>query len=475
MKKIFSLLLAAIISVSSVLYTRFPSYAASRPSLVAKYAVLLDYETGKVLYQKNGNVKMYPASTTKAWTAYLVIKHVKNLDETVTIGDLPYIEPTSMFLQKGESFTVRELLLALMLHSCNDVAYVLAEYVSGSIEEFAKLMNEEAEAIGCTNTHFNNPNGLPDTNHYSTAKDMALIARQAMTDSTFREIVSTESVTFEPTAQYPQKRVYTNSNQFLTSNGYMTYRGKKVPIKYDIVDGIKTGFTNAAGKCLLSTAIKDKQRVIAAVFNSTNEGIYPDSRAIIDYGFENYDSYTIVDKDEFVESKRKLFTKQKELVYQPEQNYTVLVSEGAPLDGEYTAEKELDNIDLPVKKGDVVGKMSVYKDGKLIKKINLVANNDLDSIFSFFTESSLFKILSAILKTVIAIIAILIILLILRKFYIRKKRRNRRKSSERESRKIHGKSQTPISKEKRKKTKKSIKRDTGKVVVKRKSKNNKTD
>lgn len=449
MKKFYSVLIAFLLVFSSV-FTTIGSVAAEGKvlNLEAKSAVLMDYETGKVLYQKNGNVKLYPASTTKAWTAYLVIKNVPDLNEKITIGDLPYIEPSSMFLKKGETFTVRELLTALMVHSCNDVAYVLAQHVSGSIPEFADLMNKEAEAIGCTGTHFNNPNGLPDDNHYTTAKDMALIARKCMSDSTFREIVSTKSVKFKATKQYPQERVYTNSNKFLTSHQKITYRGKRIDIKYDIVDGIKTGFTNAAGKCLLTSAVKDNQRLIAAVFNSTNEGIYVDSRTLIDYGFENYDSFTIMDKSDYVDSKRKWFSKQKKLMYQPKESYTVVLPEGQTVTDEYTFKTDLQETSLPIHSGDKVGEFYIYKNGKEFKTIDLVAKNDVTSKFAFITEKTFFKVLFTILKIALGALIIYLVYKLVKKYYKRFKRKQKIKNKK--------KKKTSQSKDK------TIKKDTGK-------------
>lgn len=449
MKKFYSVLIAFLLVFSSV-FTTIGSVVAEGKvlNLEAKSAVLMDYETGKVLYQKNGNVKLYPASTTKAWTAYLVIKNVPDLNEKITIGDLPYIEPSSMFLKKGETFTVRELLTALMVHSCNDVAYVLAQHVSGSIPEFADLMNKEAEAIGCTGTHFNNPNGLPDDNHYTTAKDMALIARKCMSDSTFREIVSTKSVKFKATKQYPQERVYTNSNKFLTSHQKITYRGKRIDIKYDIVDGIKTGFTNAAGKCLLTSAVKDNQRLIAAVFNSTNEGIYVDSRTLIDYGFENYDSFTIMDKSDYVDSKRKWFSKQKKLMYQPKESYTVVLPEGQTVTDEYTFKTDLQETSLPIHSGDKVGEFYIYKNGKEFKTIDLVAKNDVTSKFAFITEKPFFKVLFTILKIALGALIIYLVYKLVKKYYKRFKRKQKIKNKK--------KKKTSQSKDK------TIKKDTGK-------------
>ncbi|WP_296647281.1 D-alanyl-D-alanine carboxypeptidase family protein, partial [Romboutsia sp. 13368] len=407
MKKIFSLVLAFIIAFLPIFNVNNLSFADSEPSLTAEYAILMDYESGEVLYSKNGYSKLYPASTTKAWTAYIVLKHVKDLNQVVQIKDLPVVEGSSMYLKEGEAFTVKELLDALLIHSCNDVAVVLARYVGGSEENFVKMMNDEAKAIGAKNTHFNNPHGLPDENHYTTAYDMALMARKAMDNEIFKSIVKTESIRFPATEAYPYERYFKNTNQFLTSPYQMDYKGKKVDIKYDVVDGIKTGYTDAAGKCLLSTGFKNNIRVISAVFKSNVSDLYLDSRTLLDYGFDNFYSKVVVDKDKFTNKKKFIFSKEKELIYQPETNYTVALSNNVK-NTNYTTKINLEKVKLPIKSGDIVGSLDVYNNDKLEKSINLIAKNDVTSIFGFITEN---KILYNTLKILLAIFIIIVIII----------------------------------------------------------------
>lgn len=385
--------------------------------LQAKYAVLLDYETGKTLYSKNGNQKLYPASTTKMWTAYNVLKNVSDLNEIIKIEDLPTIEGSSMYLKDGESFTVKQLLDALLVHSSNDSAFVLARYVGkGDVNKFVEMMNTEAKAIGAVDTHFTNPHGLPDPNHYTTAHDMAVMSRKAMSNTVFREIVKTTYIKYDATEAYPFERHFSNTNQLLTSSGKMSYKGKEVNIKYDIVDGIKTGFTDAAGKCLLSSAVKDDRRVIAAVFNSTNDGIYLDSRELLDYGFDNYYTATVLDREDYVKTKKVMFTKQKELIYKPKYSYKLTLKNGEQMK-DYTIKSNLDEINLPVNKGDKVGTLDVYSGSEKEKSIDLIAQNNLNSIFAFITENALYF---NIFKVVLGLAVILIVVKI--GFKIKKKR-----------------------------------------------------
>ena len=255
MKRILSLFLSFFLICTFFISNISTSFANSKPQITGQYAVLMDYETGKILYEKNSSQKLYPASTTKMWTAYIVLKYASDLNEVIQIKDLPAIEGSSMYLKNGESFTIKQLLDALLVHSANDAAYVLALHIGGSIENFCDMMNKEAKEIGAKNTHFNNPHGLPDENHYTTAYDMSIMTRQAMSNKVFRNIVKTKSIKYEPSEAYPYYRHFTNSNKFLTSSEQINYKGQLIPIKYDIVDGIKTGTPDAAGNCLLSSAV----------------------------------------------------------------------------------------------------------------------------------------------------------------------------------------------------------------------------
>jgi len=426
MKKFLSFLLAFLFSITTF-SGPISVFADSKDvSISSPNSVVLDYETGTVLYEKNGNKKIYPASTTKIWTAYLVIKNVKDLDHSIEIDKDLSVDGSSMYLQKGEIFTVRELLQGLLVHSSNDTAEVLAEYVSGSKEAFADLMNKEAKAIGAKNTHFNNPHGLPDKEHYTTAYDMALIARQAMSNDLIREIVSTKSLTFEkcdtPTSKRFITRTFFNTNKFLTSTEKIEYKGKSLDIKYEIVDGIKTGYTDDAGRCLLSSAVKNDMRVISAVFKDAGTDVYADSRTLIDYAFNNYYNQTIINKADYTKSKRVLFTKEKELLYEPEFNYKIVLEKGSKASENYNA-KVILNYDLPIKKGDKVGTLDVYNGKTLEKTINLVAKNNLNSLFGFITENTTVKYS---IKLALALISLFIIFIISK--IIKKRKARRRKS-----------------------------------------------
>ena len=408
MKKKLSYLIVCLITMITLINSSIVAFADEtydNVDLMANYGVVIDYETGKVLGGKNIDSKVYPASTTKIWTAYLVVKNVKNLDEPVEITEPPGVDGSSMYLEVGEIFTVRELLQGLLIHSSNDAAVVLAKYVSGSTQDFAQLMNKEAKKAGALNTHFNNPHGLPDDNHYTTPYDMAMLARKAMSEKVIREIVSAKSISFKQqntaTSKINTSRYFTNTNLFLTSNDKITYRKQSIPIKYDIVDGIKTGYTDLAGRCLLSSAVKNDMRVIAAVFKSFGTNVYVDSRTLLDYGFENYTSKTIINKDDL-------------------------------------------DYHLPIYEGDKVGTLDVYNGNKLEKTIDLVSTSEIHSTFAFFTESNFLKILFKIILFLILAFVLFLAYAVIRKKYRRKMRqlskKNKKKNTKNHKKNVQRKS-----------------------------------
>ena len=189
-------------------------------TLYSKGAVLMETSTGKILYGKNENEKLYPASTTKILTAILAIEKY-NLNDKIVANNSAIMAIPSGYsnaaIQPGEALTVKELLELFLIHSANEVGYIFAEDISGNIDNFSKLMNQKATEIGCTNTHFTNPSGIHDAEHYTTAYDMALIAKYCMENKTFRSIVSMPSCTIEPTDKY-EKRYFKNTNDRLLNN-----------------------------------------------------------------------------------------------------------------------------------------------------------------------------------------------------------------------------------------------------------------
>lgn len=429
MRRLLSILSAFLLTFTTMLCSSSISFAdSSPPNIPAQYAVLMDYASGQVLYEKNAHEKLYPASTTKMWTAYIVLKYAKNLDEYVTVTIDP-VEGSSMYLKKGERFTVMELLQGLLLTSGNDAAVVLANHVGGSIEGFVDLMNKEALKIGAKDTHFNNPSGLPDDHHWTTAYDMALMSRKAMSNPTFRDIVNTKVVKFPANENRQIDREFINSNKFLTgsSNHTIPYRNQQVPVRYDIVDGIKTGYTDAAGKCLLSSAKKNNMRLISAVFKNVGDEMYVSSRTLLDYGFENFKSITAINKDDYTGVKKIWYSKERKLNYAPESNYYDVIgkNETTPT---YKAETELNKIQLPIKKGDVVGTLKIYKnkDSEPVSNIKLIAQNDVNNIFTLILNNPIIKTILILILAFVALVVLFVSFVIIRKKIRRATRIKRR-------------------------------------------------
>lgn len=260
-----------------------PSYAMD---LSARSAIVLDRQSGKVLYAKNAEAKMPMASTTKIMTAICALEN-GNLNDVVEVHPSSVgVEGSSMYLGHGEKITLENLVYGLMLASGNDAAVAIAMHMSGSVDNFANLMNTTAKKIGAVNTSFKNPNGLDAEGHYTTAHDLALIARYGLENvNGFAEIAST----YEKKMPWQGKdydRVLHNHNKLLRL--------------YDGCDGVKTGFTKKSGRCLVSSATRDNLGVIAVTLNAPND--WDDHTKMLDYAFDNFSVKKLITKGEYIAS-----------------------------------------------------------------------------------------------------------------------------------------------------------------------------
>lgn len=246
--------------------------------------IILEFESGRILYEKNINEKMFMASTTKILTAITVIENC-NIDDIVTVSDKTIgVEGSSIYLEAGEKLSIKDLLYGLMLRSGNDCAETLAVYCSGSIQNFAELMNATAKRIGAFNSNFVNPHGLHDDNHYTTAYDLALISRYAMKNQIFREIVSTESIQI-PFSTRNTKRFLINKNKMLK--------------EFDGSTGIKTGYTKKAGRCLVSSCFRNGMELICVVLNCPP--MFERSKTLMTECFNKYKNYKLFESDDIVD------------------------------------------------------------------------------------------------------------------------------------------------------------------------------
>lgn len=251
------------------------------PQIEGESAILVDMFTGAVLYSKNADKIQYPASITKIMTGLLGCENLNPNEKFLMTQSAAYgiteSDSSSIYADTDEEFTIEQALMAVMLQSANEMTLAVAELTSGSTKKFVELMNQKARQLGCTNTHFNNPNGLPDETHYTTASDMAKIARAAWFNPTFRSYVSTQYYEIPPTNKFAETRYLLNHHKMMTGQTYA----------YDGVLGGKTGYTVAAGNTLVTYAKNDNTYLVAVVMQSVN-GAYSDTKELLDYGFNNF-------------------------------------------------------------------------------------------------------------------------------------------------------------------------------------------
>ena len=277
-----------------LLICAFTSSVASAFTVDATSAVLMDASTGRILYEQNAHEKLAPASTTKILTCLLVLENVEDLSATVTLpADFENVGESSIYLEPGETHTYESLLYALMLRSANDAAQALAIGVAGSEEAFADMMNARTAELGLQDSHWMNPHGLDEEGHYSSAYDLAVIAQTAIQIPFFNELVATTAYTL-PWEGYEYDREIYNHNQFLDL--------------YEGADGIKTGYTDDAGSCLVGSATRDSLRLIGVVLKAAetddHDGHYTAMTKLMDYGFSSYSAKVLGKKGDVVGSVR---------------------------------------------------------------------------------------------------------------------------------------------------------------------------
>lgn len=268
----------AVPSLSISAYDPSTPYQLTASNLHAQCAVLINPENGEILFQKNATKAMYPASTTKILTALLVLENC-DLSQIVTCSvNATQTEASWIPVMYGEQYTIEQLLHALLMKSANDAAIALAEAVAGSVAAFSEMMNARAAAIGCTNSNFCTPNGLPNPNHYTTAYDMALIAAEALKNEDFCRIMQTQTYELPATNKRDTPVTIRNTNKFLSTSGDDSF-------SYPYGIGMKTGYTNAAQSAFAGAAEKDGMRLVSVVFGTTQEGKWLDTIKLMDYGF----------------------------------------------------------------------------------------------------------------------------------------------------------------------------------------------
>ncbi|MBE5786998.1 MAG: D-alanyl-D-alanine carboxypeptidase [Clostridiales bacterium] len=333
----------------------------------AKAFLLMEAETGRVLYESNASTPLPMASTTKVMTALLALEKGNLSDPVVTSRNAFGVPGTSIYLSQGETLTLEEMLYGLMLASGNDAAVAIAEHIGGTVEAFCRMMTERAAEIGCKDTVFSTPHGLPAANHHTTAYDLALITREALKNPVFREIVSTQRASI-PWAGHDYNRVLTNKNKLLSS--------------YPGAIGVKTGYTKAAGRCLVFAAQRDGMCLIGVVLNCPNW--FDEAEALLNRGFDNWQQVTLLSQGEAV----------RRIPVENGQQEAVTVRAARDIAGPVPVNSWPDLIiDLPstlpagVERGQIVGAATLMDGGKPLVTVPLYADEaSPEQNFRFWLE-----------------------------------------------------------------------------------------
>jgi len=362
MKRNTAIVMAAVITALSGF---FAVQALQETS--ARAAVVMDVDSNRILYSKNMDEKLAMASTTKIMTTLVAIESGR-LDEKVKISKrASYMEGSSIYLREGEVHTVNDLLYAIMLRSGNDAATAVAEHIGGSVEGFAEMMNKKAREIGASNTRFANPHGLDADGHYTTARDLALITCYALKNPMFSKIVSSKKKVMEGPPNENWDRVMINKNKMLWQ-----FAGG---------DGVKTGYTNRAGRCLVSSATRDGMRLVCVVLNCGP--MWNDSSALLEYGFNNYIKKRIVEKDSIFKVVEVRNGKERFVGVKPAENFDMALR-ADEIENVRLEARGLKAAQAPLKKGDHAGKLEIYIDNNLLKTISLEYSEGVESSSPFF-------------------------------------------------------------------------------------------
>ena len=343
------------------------------PNMTATSAIVIEAKTGHIIYQRDANRKMFPASTTKMMTLITALENNK-LDEIVTVSsNASGAEGSTCWLEVGEKIPLGDLLSGMMMISGNDAAIAIAEHVDGSVSKFAEHMTKRAKELGAKGTHFTNANGLPDENHYTTAYDLAILAAHGYSLDNFERIVSTKEQTFPWV--HDDTHLLRNENQML-----WLYQGG---------NGVKTGYTDAAGRCLISASNRNGVQLIAVVLDSIY--MWNDSIALLDYGFSKVENKALVKPNETIENVPIISGRKHTM--QVKTTDEIVVPTFKDDDEAYEVSYDVPSfLRAPIKKGDTVGKVRVLCDGREVAESKIVATSDVEQK-SFF-KMILNKILS---------------------------------------------------------------------------------
>lgn len=389
----------------------------------SKAALLMDMNSGRLLYGKNIDERVFPASTTKIMTGILAIE-MGNFSDVVTASRQAIepitLEDSHMGIYIGEQLTFEQLVTSMLVYSANDAANVIAVHLSGSIDEFVNIMNQKAQELGMTNTHFANPCGSHNDDHYTTAHDLAILAQYAMQNETFREIVKMPIYKIAPTEKYTEERILVNTNLFLGTS-------RSVSHYYPLCTGIKTGHTSQSGYCLVSSAVYEDMYLLAIVMGCPNEDVddkaysYIDSRSLFDFGFNNYIGQVIATPGDIVSDSKVFEAKggtRVALTVETPVN-ALIPSTTENLEDIETKINLTSELKAPITKGDVLGSVIYSYRGTQIGSANLIATNNVE-------RNAVLHVINLIIKIVLSPFFFIPVILILMLLIIADNKRKKR-------------------------------------------------
>lgn len=405
--------------------------------LDAKAGLLIEANTGEVLFEKNAHQENYPASITKVMTALLVLEAVESgklsLSQSVTASEEAFASlpanASNSGMKVGETLTVEQLLYCLLVPSGNESANVLAQAVSGSIDGFVALMNERAKQLGCENTHYVNPHGLHDPNHYTSAWDIYLVTREAMKHELFMTVCNTKSYEI-PATNVNEKPRTLHSTNYLISNwralGYL----------YRDAQGIKTGSTDEAGHCLVSSAVRGSRTLISVVLGADRreeeDGVtrtysFIETSRLFDWGFDNFTNRNILSTDEPIcEVPVTLSSETNYVVVHPAEDLTRMLPSTLDVeDIERTVTLHSESVEAPVAAGDELGTLTLSYRDTVYGEVPLIAFSDVSASWLLVARRDVAAFFSRTIVRLIllAIVVLIVVLLLLRGVFPRRRRR----------------------------------------------------
>ncbi len=422
-KKTFYILIMILYIINCNISTIYSNnYNKNLPDVSASAAILMDMETGKILYSKNENEHHYPASITKILTTLIALEYNKPKD-IITFSEEAVFgidrSSSNLAMDVGEQITMEDALYSIMLMSANEVSAAVAEHIGGSIENFSKIMNQRAKQAGAINSNFKNPHGLHDDNHYTTAYDMAMIAKEAYKLPQFRKIISTITYQIQPTNKQPEIRYLANQHYMIKNTAY----------HYDACTGGKTGFTDEAQSTLVTFAEKDGLKLVCVVLDEKGNQKYDDTIALFDYGFENFKLQTLLVSD--YPSSLNVYSQNDNEnplgsvnIYAENKNINTVINK----DVDANDIKQIINVEnkliAPLEVNSIVGSVEYYYNDELICKTELKNLQEFKDIPVTNINNNI-KVEHRNIQLFIIIIPILLFIILLL-YIIRKKIKRRR-------------------------------------------------